>query len=196
MALQVTQLKTDRLVDNETLVERVRAGDHWAMQSLYQRFVHRITGISAKLLRHSADIEDVVQDTFIEAYRDIAQLKEPRYVERWLVGIAIHRIHRRFRTRKMKRRLGPDRSIDNELLCNQGAWVGANQEARAELALLDAAFDTMRIVDRTCFVLRFFEGYQLKEVADATDKSLATVKRCIARAQIIVDRHFEESRHD
>lgn len=192
--MQITRLKQSDKVDDTLLVSRIKKGDHWAMEALYLRYVHKITGISAKLLRHSADIEDVVQDTFIQAFRDMAQLKEPRFVKRWLVSIAIHRIHRRFRRRKIKRVLGLDRSIDDERLVDQTA-VAAPQEARAEIALLDSALDTMNMKERTCFVLRFLEGYRLEEVAHLAGCSLATVKRRIAAAKRIVDRHFEEESH-
>lgn len=193
--MQITKLKPEHRVDDEALVARLQEGDRWAMEAFYQRFVHKITGISAKLLRNRADIEDVVQDTFIQAYRDIGQLMEPRFIERWLVRIAVNRAHRRFRKRALKRRLGLDRSLDDERFVDQ-VGVAAPQEARAELALLDSAFDAMRIDDRVCFVLRYFEGYRLEEVARAVDCSLATAKRRLARAKHIVERHFEEARHD
>lgn len=190
-SLQIRELKTEQRIDDTTLVARIRQGDLWAIEAFYQRFVNRVSGIAAKLLRNSTDIEDVVQETFIQAYRDINHLREPRYVERWLVRIAVHRVHYRFRIRRIKRRLGLDRSLDDERLCDQ-ATVAATQEARTELALLDSAFDALDIKDRTCFVLHYLEGYRLEEVAKAADCSLATVKRRIAKAKRVVDRHFEE----
>jgi len=190
-SLQIRELKTEYRIDDVTLVERVKEKDIWAIEVFYRRFVNKISGIAAKLLRNSTDIEDVVQETFIQAYRDINQLREPRYLERWLVRIAIHRVHHRFRIRRIKRKLGLDRSLDDERLCDQ-ASVAATQEARAELALLDSAFDVLDITDRSCFVLHFLEGYRLEEVAGTVGCSLATVKRRIAKAKRVVNRHFKE----
>ncbi|MBN2529190.1 MAG: RNA polymerase sigma factor [Deltaproteobacteria bacterium] len=190
----ITSLSNTDSVDDATLVLRMKEGDVWAMEAFYHRFVHKITGISARLLRNSSDIEDVVQDTFTEAYRDMPQIKSPQLVERWLVRIAVHRAHRRFRRRKLKRTLGLDRSIDDERLFIQ-VGVHASHEARAEIALLDSVFDTMNISERTCFVLRYIEGYRLEEVAQITGYSLATVKRRIVNAKGAVDRHFEEESH-
>jgi RNA polymerase sigma-70 factor (ECF subfamily) len=156
--------------------------------------VRKVTGIAAKMLRNSADIEDAVQDTFIEAFRDFHQLREPRYVERWLVGIVLHNAHRRFRKRAMMRRLGLDRSVDDEPLALQ-AGAAATQEVRAELALLDAVFDRMDIKDRMCAVLRYFEGYSLEEIAVSTQWSLATVKRRLAESKRQIVRHLEAKDH-
>ena len=192
--MQVTKLNVDRRIDDEKLVARIIEGDVWAKEALYHRFVHKLTGIVAKLLRNSADIEDVVQDTFVQAFRDMHQLREPRYVERWLVRIAVHRVHHRFRRRSLMRKLGLDRSIDDEPLVLQTSSA-TPQEVRAELALLDEAFDAMDIKDRTCFVLRYLEGFKLEEIAVATGCSLATAKRRIVQAKRTIDRYVEASRH-
>ena len=193
--LQITSLNVDRQVDNEELVSRILDDDTWAVEVFYQRFVHKITGIVAKLLRCRADVEDAVQETFIQAFRDMNQLREPKHVERWLVRIAVHRAHHRFRRRALKRRLGLDRSLDDESLTVQ-ATDTTPPDVRAELALLDRAFDNMKMVERSTFVLRYFEGYRLEEVADATGASLATVKRRITRAKEVIDRHTKEAVRD
>ena len=187
-ALQVSKLNIERQVSTEVLVQSVRNGDAWAMETLYLQYVDKITGIAGKLLRNSADVEDAVQDTFVHAFRDIAKLRETAYLERWLVQIVVHRAQYQFRIRQIKRRFGLDRSFDDERLCDQ---IGApsTQEACAELALLDAAFDKMKLKDRTCFVLRYLEGYGLEETAAAVQSSLATVKRRLTRAKKIVERH-------
>ena len=193
--MQITKLNIDRQVSTESLVEAVRTGDAWAMETLYLRYVDKITGIAAKLLRNSADIEDAVQDTFVHAFRDIAKLRESAYLERWLVRIVVNRAHYQFRKRQLKRRFGLDRSIDDERLCEQ-LGAPSTQETRAELALLDAAFDKMSIKDKTCFVLRYLEGYGLEETAAAVGSSLATVKRRLAKARNIVERHVGGCRRD
>lgn len=176
-----------------SLVERALAGEPWARAALYQRHVHRVTTVVARLLRNGPDVEDVVQDTFIQALGELDKLREPKKVESWLVGIAVHRVHRRFRRRALRRLLGLERTIEDERLESQ-ARVEASQEARAELALLDLALDEVAPADRICWVLRHVEGYALAEVANLAGCSVATAKRRIARAVAIVDVHRGESR--
>lgn len=189
-----TPLHLDVADDDKTIVERALEGNALAREALYLRHVHRITGVVAKLLRHRGDVEDVVQDTFVQGFRDLHQLREPEFVGRWLTQIAVHRVHRRFRRRRIARLLGLDRSLDDERLQCQ-ARQEASQEARAELALLDAAFDEMTIAERTCWTLRHLEQNQLRDVALIAGCSLATAKRRIASAQAIIEQHFEEG-HD
>lgn len=176
---------------DEELVARARQKDSWALEALYRRHVHRVTGVVAKLLRHGADIEDVVQDTFVDAFEELAALRAPEHVGRWIVGIAVHKAHRRFRKRKLLRTLGLDRSIDDERLVNQLAR-DAGQDVRVEVAAIDAALDTMAADERLCFVLRHLEGYSLEEAATLAGVSLATVKRKLAKAESAVARVREE----
>lgn len=178
--------------DDETLVRRALQGDRWAEEALYRRHVHAITGVVAHLLRHGPDIEDVVQDVFVEGLRDLSKLREPAKLGAWLRQVAVHRVHKTFRRRRLRRMLGLDRSLDHDEPLAEQVLASAGQEARAELALLDAVLDAMRDVDRVCFVLRVIEDHPLAEIAELTGASLATVKRRLARAQAVVDKHREE----
>lgn len=167
------------------LVARALDGDRWAEEALYKRHVHRVTGVVSKMLRHGPDVEDVVQDTFVEALEQLDRVRDPERVGRWLVGIAVHKTHRRFRRRKLLRAFGLDRSFDDERLGMTLAG-DATQEISVELSRIDAALDAMDANERTAFVLRHLEGYLLEEVAAIARCSLATVKRRIARADAIV----------
>jgi RNA polymerase sigma-70 factor (ECF subfamily) len=170
------------------LVERALARDRWAEEAIYRRHVHRVTTVVARLLRHGSDIEDVVQETFLTAYRDLPKLREPRLLGRWLVQSAIHRCHKRFRRRRLRRLIGLESRDEN--LAEQAVF-GTSPEVRAELALLDRVLDRMSDAERTCWVLRHLEEYQLQEVADLAGCSLATAKRRLARAQTVVRAHFD-----
>ena len=173
------------------LVERIGSGDRWAQEALYRRYVHRVTIVVSRLLRNGPDVEDVVQDTFLNGFRDLPTLQDPERVGGWLVRIAIHLVHKRFRRRRLRRFLGLESGHYDESLATQ-ARVEASQEARAELSLLDRALDSLPTVLRICWVLRHLQEYRLHEVATLTGASLATVKRRLARAQTRLDRHFAE----
>lgn len=62
---------------------------------------------------------------------------------------------------------------------------------RAELALLDALLQRMRSAQRIAWMLRRVDGYQLEEVAEACDVSLATAKRWISAADALVRAHVD-----
>jgi len=176
------------------LVARALGGDRWAEEAIYRRHVHRVTAVAARLLRRSADVDDVVQDTFVEALRDLGKLREPDRLGAWLVRIAVHRVHKVFRRRRLLRWIGLERSDATDEPLVAQARSDAGHEARAELALLDRALDTLDWDTRAAWVLVVLEGYALAEAADLAGCSLATIKRRVARAEAAIALRFEEVR--
>ena len=96
----------------------------------------------------------------------------------WLLRIAVHQAHRRFRKRKLRRKLGMDRSVEEASL-EALAQPGTSTEARAELACIDRVLSRVTAAQRFAWMLRHVEGMSLDEVAHACDCSLATAKRRI-----------------
>src|SRR5687767_14940757 len=81
-------------------VERAQRGERFALQVLYTRHVRAVSARVTRLLARSADAEDVVQDAFMLAFRDLANLADAQRFGGWLMGIAVHQAHRRFRRRR------------------------------------------------------------------------------------------------
>ncbi len=179
---------------DEDLVRRAQRGDRWAEEAIYRRYVGTIYGIAQRLLRHSADAEDVVQETFVTAFSIWNQLKDSTRLRQWLCQIAVRKVHRRFRKRRLLRALGLDRSIDDASLELLGR-ADLSHEARESLAALDRALGSLPFTERAAWMLRYVDGSSLEEVASQCDCSLATAKRRIAAARAVVARHVvvEES---
>lgn len=176
------------------LVARAIGGDRWAEEAIYRRHVHRVSAVAARLLRRGADVDDVVQDTFVEGLRDLGKLRDPERLGSWLVRIAVHRVHKIFRRRRLLRWIGLERlEAPDEPLVSQ-ARTEAGHEARAELAWLDRALDALDWDTRAAWVLVVLEGYALGEAAELAGCSLATLKRRVARAESSIRQRFEEER--
>lgn len=168
------------------LVARCLRGDGWAEEALYRRHVHKVERVAARILRNSHDIEDVVQDAFVQAYARMDTLQDPSRLSSWLVSIVLNRARKKLRRRKLTRLLGLERSLDDEGLALQ-AHSRASQEDRAELASVDRLLETLHVEDRICWTLRHVEGHSLQETADLAGCSLATAKRRLRRATDAVE---------
>jgi RNA polymerase sigma-70 factor (ECF subfamily) len=174
------------------LVRRARAGDAWAEEAVYRRYAARILALSKRLLADSAEAEDATQETFVTAFAAWKQLRDPDRLEQWLIQIAVSRVHRRFRRRKLLNFLGfhepgSDASLDAL------ARPDCPQEVRAELALIGKALDRLSAGERITWVLRHVEGMSLEEAAHESGCSLATAKRRIARATASIERFVQRS---
>lgn len=164
------------------LVERARGGDGWAEEALFRRHAPAVHGTVVRLLGSRHDAEDVVQDTFIAALADLERLRNPDALKPWLLQIAVRKVQRRFRRRKLLAALGLDRTVDDATL-DALAEPGASPEERAELSLLAAKLDRIPSNERIAWMLRHVEGSTLPEVARLCGCSLATAKRRILGAR-------------
>jgi RNA polymerase sigma-70 factor (ECF subfamily) len=172
------------------LAERVLAGDRWAEEAVFRRFLPDLHGKVCRLLANSVDADDVVQDTFATAFEIWSQLRDPSKIRQWLMQIAVHKVHRRFRRRRVLRALGLDRSVDDATL-ELSAHAGTDAETRAELAMLDRLLADLPAHDRIAWMLRNVEGLALDEVASECGCSLATAKRRISAAQARISAHIQ-----
>jgi RNA polymerase sigma-70 factor (ECF subfamily) len=177
---------TDRLGDAE-LVRRARTGDAWATERIYRRHVRLVANAAHRLLRNRADVDDVVQETFLIAFERLDRLVEPAALRGWLVQIAISRVHRRFRWRRLTGVLSGNKA---GAALGEQASTAASPEQLTELALIDRVLDRMPLKLRTPWVLRHVLGCSLDDAAVACDCSLATIKRRIADAESRVASHL------
>jgi RNA polymerase sigma-70 factor (ECF subfamily) len=182
------------------LVQRALTGERFALQLLYRRHVSLVTERVTRLLSRSVEAEDVVQDAFVAAFRDLSQLADPPRFGAWLMRIAVHQVHRRFRRRRLLARLGLDRGVDDARL-ERAVDPAVPADVRADLARLDDTLARLPAGPRLAWMLRHVEGCELKDVAEQCGCSLATVKRRIAQADtrvraVLGPRHFSDASGD
>jgi RNA polymerase sigma-70 factor (ECF subfamily) len=161
------------------LVMAARARERWAAEALFQRHAPMMNGLAYRLLGRDAEVDDVVQESFLQALDHLGALKEPQAFAAWLGSIVVRTVSKLLRRRKLLSRLGmrrQDEPIDVDSLVGQSAPPDAVVELRA----IYATIDRMPVDVRVPLLLRRVEGLALEEIAERTGKSLATVKRRIA----------------
>jgi len=175
--------------DDATLVERIRSGavqgvggDRAAFRALYARHSRYVAGVVYRLMGDDADLEDIVQDTFIRAVERLDSLRTPAQVRPWLVTIAVRFARGRLAKRRRRHWLRKDIAY--------AAAAASDPRDRAPADDLYAALSQIPDRLRVPWCLARVEGYKLDEVAAICDVSLATVKRRISDAQTRVDRRL------
>lgn len=171
------------------LILRAQEGSALAQGQLFARHARELLPMLTRLLASTADAEDALQDTFIEAFAALSDLRQPEAFAGWLRKIAVHQAHRRFRRRRLLGMLGLDRHVPDATLAEL-AHDELAPDQRVELARIDAVLQRAPGRERAAWVLRHVEGHELTEVASLCDCSLATVKRWIAATQARIDRHI------
>lgn len=153
---------------DEALVSDALDGDRAAFTQLYHRHAPSVATLVDRSLAGNADVDEVVQETFVAAHRQLDQLRDRGHFGAWTRGIALNLV---------RQRIGRRRRWHQVLR----TWVmpepspPPNGEARAALASLPPKL-------RMPFVLHRLEGHTIEETADLCDISPATTKRRCAEA--------------
>lgn len=165
-------------------------GERAAEAAIYERHVGFLTNLCLRLLGNRQDAEDAAQDTFVDVLEQLHSLREPERLRHWISRIAIHKVHRKFRRRKLLRVLGIGNHTEAELALLP-ARAGLSAEQSIELARLGAVLARLPDTQRAAWALRYVDGYKLEEVAELCRCSLASAKRRIAAADAIVRAHVQ-----
>jgi RNA polymerase sigma-70 factor (ECF subfamily) len=166
------------------LVVAARAGEAWAQEALFRRYARMVNGLAFRMLGRDADVDDLVQDSFLEAFKSLHRLDNPAVFGSWLGSIVVRTASKRLRKRSLLNRLGLRRAtpIDADSVISSRA----SPEINAELTALYGALDPMHPEARVALVLYRVEGMTLPEVAEAMGISLSTAKRRLATADKVL----------
>ena len=80
----------ERIQLDEELVKRVQAGDTAAFDLLVRKYQHRIAALIGRYVSDWSEVQDVAQETFIRAYRALAQFRGDAQFYTWLYRIAVN----------------------------------------------------------------------------------------------------------
>ena len=153
------------------------------LDAVFRRFAPYVAKIGARLLGRHDEIDDLVQDVFLDAVRGLRALREPDAVRAWLATVTVRRARRRLKRRALLAVCGLDREMDVERLVDPEA----SADTRAQLMALYRALDGVPVDARIAWILFHVEGYSLEELAEVGGCSRATAHRRVRRAQAAVD---------
>lgn len=172
---------------DEALVKRALAGERWAEDAIYRRHAPLITRLSSRLLRHKADADDVVQDTFLVAFDKLDKLRQPGALRAWLVRIAVHGSRRKLRKRKLLALCGLGEG-EGAIALTSPAREHSRPDLHLELGAIERAVSYAPAEQRAAWLLHRVEALSIVETAESTSRSVATVKRYVAAVDALVER--------
>jgi len=182
--------------DEAGLLARARGGDRVAFEGLVERHLSQVWGVVWRIVRHTQDAEDVVQDTFLTAWRSLGDFREEAALSTWLHRIAVTRaLHHVERASERMRRAS--RSIDDEesgpaaLIALEGGRSRAaaesplrQLESKELLARLQQCLDKLPPAWRAVLALRDVDALAYDEIARVLEVALGTVRSRLARARM------------
>lgn len=156
------------------IMRRMAQGDQGALAELYDRFAALANGIALRVLRDVSEAEDVVQEVFVQAWRQASRYDPGRgSPEAWLCTIARTRALDRLRRRVARREEPAD-----------GPSMGASRPATEAGVAVRTALSGLPPEQRHALELAYWEGLTQTEIADRLGEPLGTVKTRIRTAMI------------
>ena len=192
-AVSALVLKQWDALTDEQVVARVLDGQTALFEILMRRYNERVYRVARAILRDDEEAEDVMQQSYVNAYAHLRQFTGKARFATWLTRIAINESLLRAR-RHGKYELYDDEDGNVESLVTQNSYRDPERQVfTGELrALLEWAIDELPNGAREVFVLRDVEGLSTAEAAEALGVSEDVVKTRLSRARAGVRRALME----
>ena len=179
----------ERRSEDAAAVAQVLAGDREAYAFLVQRHSRSIFGIAYRVTGNEQDAEEVVQETFLRAYKNLSRFEQRANFGTWLYRIAMNCAldHKEMRDRKHPA-YGTQISEDPEPGENQ-IQVASTDPGQEQLIFgaqvkkrIGEAMLLLSKTERAAFVMRHLEGRSIEEISGVLGIKTNAAKNCIFRA--------------
>jgi RNA polymerase sigma-70 factor (ECF subfamily) len=184
------------------LFRAAQKGNYEAFEQIVKKYHDRVYRLAYGMMKSQAEAEEVVQDTFLNAFRSLASFRADSKPSTWIYRIAANSALMRLRTRRRKPLLSLDEvpngaSVNGnvESIAPPGAWSRQPDEKllTAELGkYIDRAVDELPEKYRLVLLLRDVEGQSNEEVATTLGLTIPTVKSRLHRSRMFVRERIED----
>lgn len=166
------------------LIARVRQGDDEAFGLIFERYSRPVISFIYNMVGEREAAEELSQDTFVRAYKNIHTLRDATKLSVWLFGIAKNVARESLRARRgADVKVGLDDLTARQL--SDGAPLPDNQLLGKELGeVIREALGRLNEDKRLVFVLREFHQRSYEEIAEITGFSLSKLKVDLHRARV------------
>jgi RNA polymerase sigma-70 factor, ECF subfamily len=170
--------------DDEALMSAMRSGDESAMGVLYDRYSGVVYSVALRVLGDTAAAEDILQDIFIQLWRNPARFNSQRgNIGPWLAVIARNRAIDVLRKRR------PEDDIA-DVVVSVTPDIAGDAERNQAMEKVRGALTAMPASQRSALEMAYFEGLSHTEIATRTGEPLGTVKTRIRSGLLALRKVF------
>jgi len=175
----------------EELTARARSGDHDAFRSIFERYARPIISFIYDMVGRRDLAEELTQETFVRAYKNLGAMREETKLSTWLFGIAknVARESLRSRLREDHRvEIDDDRIVE----MSDGKLPPDRELLDKELnGVIQHALGALDEDKRLVFTLKVFQQRSYEEIAELTGSSIPKLKTDLHRARAEMRRRIQ-----
>jgi len=186
--------ESTRVVEDldQSLVQRVQQGDKAAFDLLVIKYQHKIVHLVNRYVKDPSEAQDVAQDTFIKAYKALADFRGESAFYTWLYRIAINTA-KNYLLSRSRRHSAYEVEMEGAEQTENAPQLKDIETPEHHLMndqiinVIKLAIENLPEEMRIAITLREFEGMSYEEIAEAMDCPIGTVRSRIFRAREAID---------
>jgi RNA polymerase sigma-70 factor, ECF subfamily len=176
----------DRAEDSDaTQVAQTLAGNQEAFRPLVERYSHRLFRLAYRMAGNENDAEELVQETFLRAYRNLARFEARSNFGTWLYRICTNCSLDYLRRRRPQSELQELDNPEGSFSANDISHPSPSPErlflSAEMLREMEAAIDQLTPTERTAFALRHQEGLSIEEISHILGLRISATKNAVFR---------------
>lgn len=180
--------------DEAEMIAAILAGNTELYHALIRPYEHAVYRMALSFVKNESEAEDVAQEAFLKAFRQLAEFRGRAKFSTWLISIALNEARRRLRRQSTVRMESLDEPVEDggkvspALLRDWREIPSEALERREVRALLEEAINQLSPIYREVLVLRDIEELSVEETAVTLAISISAVKVRLHRARIMLQK--------
>lgn len=194
--IKISDFNSHKISESE-IIKRILSGEKELYEILLRRNNQKLFRVIRSYINDVAEIEDIMQNTYLKAFEKLYQFKHASSYTTWLIRIGINEVLARL---KEKEKVIDLNRRPSEIKQNTILEIPDNNQLNPEKRiiineakqLLENAIDSLDIKYRTVYMLREIEGMKIKEISECLDVSISNVKVRLHRAKSMLKEKLYE----
>lgn len=186
-------VQTERLTETE-IITRIAEGEKALYELIVRRFNPYLYKVGRSYNYNHEDTQDLMQDTFIDAYKNLSQFEGRSNFKTWIIRIMLNNCYRRRRKMGFKNEIQEDVNDNSTPMFSNAYHDGDKIVQNSELGhIIEKALSRIPFDYRMVFSLREANGLNVTETAKVLNISEANVKVRLNRAKAMLRREIEST---
>ena len=169
----------------EELIKRAQKGDKEAFTEIILSIRNELYKIAKTRIINENDIDDIIQETMIEVYKSIKQLRDLKKLKMWVIKILINKCNK-FYKRKSKKDISLEETNINSIIARNN-----NEDVENDMNFY-SLIKNLKYDERIVILLYYMEGYSVEEISEIIKMNKNTVKTNLYRARQKIKNEIEE----
>ena len=169
-------------VADATLVQKTLAGDIEGFGELHRRYYQKVVNVVLGIVKDRVQAEDMAQDAYMSALKELPRLVDPNRFYPWLCRIAVNRAIEDVRKKVRRSRYSVNWNDNVEQRAASSEPSALDELVKGERAeSVKAALHHLPEGQRAAVVLRYFDGLPMKSIAEVLDCGEVTARTQVFR---------------